>query len=78
MAVGPRLDDQPAIARLRLSDPAGPELSTPDVRVVTTLGTLVELDRGDLSLSRARRTGRLRIDGADRAVRQLGQLFGWG
>ena len=78
VAVGPRLDDQPAIARLRLSDPPGPEMSTPDARVLTTLGTLVELDRGDLSLSRARRAGRLRIDGADRAVRQLGQLFGWG
>jgi DNA-binding HxlR family transcriptional regulator len=77
VTIGERVAGQPAISRLRLSDPAGREVSSADVHVTTTLGTVVELHQGSLSITKARRSGRLRVEGADRAVRQLGQLFGW-
>jgi DNA-binding HxlR family transcriptional regulator len=77
LVVGPRDDHRPALSRLRLSDPPDLDAASADVHVTTTVGALVELSRGDLSAARARRDGRLRVDGADRAVRQLGRLFRW-
>jgi DNA-binding HxlR family transcriptional regulator len=77
VTIGARVAGQPAISRLRLSDPPGPEASAVDVHLTATLGTLVELHRGARSTAEARRSGRLRIEGADRPVRQVALLFGW-
>lgn len=77
ISVARRDVDRTPLARLRVSDPASIEPGPAHAHLTTSLGTLVELARGTLSVSDAERAGRVSIEGADRTVRQLGLLLGW-
>lgn len=66
--------------RLRLSMAEGrpaPGVGGPDAVVATTLGTLLALRRGSLTVEEAERAGRLEAVGPNRVITQLARLFGW-
>ena len=66
-----------ALARLRLGQ-QGDSTDRPDGPCVhTTLGTLLELRRGRLTLARASAEGRIELDVPTRTATELARLFGW-
>ena len=82
LTVGPRREavgggPGGALGRLRLADPPPPGTPPPDVVVRPTLGTLVDLARGRLTPTAARRAGRLATDGTECALEQFARLFDW-
>lgn len=65
----------PPLSRLRLSQPPVP--GEVDAVVVSTLGALVRLRRDGGAMRDAVAEGSLDLSGSDRALTQLGRLFGW-